>query len=104
MRRAGSASSATGPGPLPALPPRAVSGRGAGTLAPDLAGAGARWSEGQLRLRIVDAPAPESGDDHAVVLPQRRPRARGIGLARPAGARAPQQVEDVVAFLRTLRD
>ena len=26
-----------------------------GTLAPDLAGTGSRWSEGQLRLRIVDA-------------------------------------------------
>src|SRR5262245_46229494 len=26
-----------------------------GTLAPDLTGTGARWSEGQLRLRIVDA-------------------------------------------------
>src|SRR5262249_19086956 len=26
-----------------------------GTLAPDLKGTGARWSEGQLRLRIVDA-------------------------------------------------
>src|SRR5437762_12387204 len=26
-----------------------------GTLAPDLKGAGARWSVGQLRLRIVDA-------------------------------------------------
>jgi len=26
-----------------------------GTLAPDLAGAGTRYSEGQLRLRIVDA-------------------------------------------------
>ena len=26
-----------------------------GTLAPTLAGAGGRWSEGQLRLRIVDA-------------------------------------------------
>ena len=26
-----------------------------GTMAPDLKGAGARWTEGQLRLRIVDA-------------------------------------------------
>ena len=26
-----------------------------GTLAPDLKGAGTRWSEGQLRLRIVDS-------------------------------------------------
>ena len=26
-----------------------------GTMAPDLKGAGARWSEGQLRLRMVDA-------------------------------------------------
>src|SRR5436309_14377159 len=26
-----------------------------GTLAPDLKGAGGRWSEGQLRLRIVDS-------------------------------------------------
>src|SRR5450755_4364520 len=29
--------------------------RSQGTLAPDLTGAGARWSEGQLRLRIVDS-------------------------------------------------
>ena len=29
-----------------------------GTLAPDLKGTGARWSEGQLRLRIVDARPP----------------------------------------------
>src|SRR6185369_15710447 len=26
-----------------------------GTIAPDLKGAGARWNEGQLRLRIVDS-------------------------------------------------
>ena len=48
-------------GPVPAVPQRSVS-RGASrraTLATDLAGAGARWSEAQLRLRIVDASAPE---------------------------------------------
>ena len=47
-----------------------------GDLAPDLAGAGSRWSEGQLRLRIVDASQPQSRDHHAVLLSRRRTRAR----------------------------
>ena len=42
-------------GPLPALPHRAVPGGALpGQSRPDLAGAGARLSEGQLRLRLVD--------------------------------------------------
>jgi hypothetical protein len=31
-----------------------------GTLGPDLASTGSRWSEGQLRLRIVDAAGGET--------------------------------------------
>jgi sulfur-oxidizing protein SoxX len=73
-----------------------------GDLAPDLRGA-ARLSEGQLRLRIVDS---------ARINPQSIMPAyyRSAGLARVAPAyRAKtiftaQQVEDVVAFLMTLRD
>ena len=58
-----------------------------GTMAPDLAGAGARWSEGQLRLRIVDA----SKFNAATIMP---PFYRvdhwldpgGAGVSRQAGA------------------
>jgi len=74
-----------------------------GNIGPDLAGAGARWSEGQLRLRIVDATRlnPET------VMP---PYYRVAGLNRVASAfkgkpvLTAEQVEDVVAFLTTLRD
>lgn len=74
-----------------------------GNLAPDLAGAGQRWSIGQLRLRIADARRlnPET------IMP---PYYSTEGLHRVAPARAStpildaQQVEDVVAFLATLRD
>ncbi|HEX3501244.1 MAG TPA: sulfur oxidation c-type cytochrome SoxX [Stellaceae bacterium] len=74
-----------------------------GTLAPSLAGAGSRWSAGQLRLRIVDAARlnPET------IMP---PYYRTEGLIRvaPAFAGKPvlsaEQIEDVVAFLMTLRD
>jgi sulfur-oxidizing protein SoxX len=74
-----------------------------GTLAPSLAGAGARWSEGQLRLRIVDA----SRLNPDTIMP---PYYRTEGLTRvaPAFAGKPvlsaEQIEDVVAFLATLRD
>lgn len=73
-----------------------------GTLAPDLAGAGARWDEGQLRLRIVD-PARL---DPQTIMPSYH---RVDGLARVAASFAgrpiltAQEVEDVVAYLATLR-
>lgn len=74
-----------------------------GTLAPDLAGAGARASEGELRLRIVDA----SRIKPDTIMP---PYYRVDGLTRVAPAYqgkpvlTAEQVEDVVAFLMTLRD
>jgi sulfur-oxidizing protein SoxX len=74
-----------------------------GTLAPNLAGAGSRWSEGQLRLRIVDA----SRLNPATIMP---PFYRIDGLTRvaPAFAGKPvlsaEEIEDVLAFLVTLRE
>lgn len=74
-----------------------------GTLAPDLKGAGARWNEGQLRLRIVDA-AKINPD---TIMP---PYYRTDGLVRVApGFRGKtilttEQIEDVVAYLMTLKD
>jgi sulfur-oxidizing protein SoxX len=73
-----------------------------GTLAPDLGGAGARWSEGQLRLRLVDSRRlnPQT------IMPS---YGRSDGLVRVGKAwegkpvLEPQQIEDVVAFLRTLQ-
>jgi len=74
-----------------------------GTLAPDLAGAGARWSEGQLRLRIVDARRLNP----ATIMPSYY-RSDGLERVGSAWRNQPvldaQQIEDVVAFLRTLRD
>lgn len=74
-----------------------------GTMAPDLTGAGTRWNEGQLRLRMVDAARinPET------IMP---PYYRMDGLTRVApGFRgktilSAEQIEDVVAYLMTLKD
>jgi L-cysteine S-thiosulfotransferase len=74
-----------------------------GTLAPDLKGTGSRWSQGQLRLRIVDA----SRLNPDTIMP---PYYRLEGLARVAPAfqgkplLTAEQIEDVVAHLMTLRD
>jgi sulfur-oxidizing protein SoxX len=74
-----------------------------GTLAPDLGGAGARWSAGQLRLRLVDSRRvnPES------IMPAYY-RVEGLDRVAAAWRDRPvltaQEIEDVVAFLATLRD
>ena len=74
-----------------------------GDLAPNLAGSGSRWSEGQLRLRLVDA----SRLNPATIMPSYY---RVDGLQRVAAAWRERpilsagQIEDVVAYLATLRD
>lgn len=84
------------PGPLPEE-------RFQGNLAPDLTGAGSRWSEGQLRLRLVDARLVNP----VSIMPAYH---RIDGLTRVAAAAqgqpllSAQQIEDVVAFLRTLQE
>jgi sulfur-oxidizing protein SoxX len=74
-----------------------------GNLAPDLRGAGARWSEGQLRLRLVDARKLNA----ATIMPAYY-RVDGLQRVAPAFRGKPiltaEQIEDAVAFLVTLRD
>ena len=73
-----------------------------GDLAPDLSGVGARLSAGQIRLRIVDS----SRVNPNTIMPA---YFKSEGLARVAPAHrgktvlTAQQIEDVVAFLVTLR-
>ena len=74
-----------------------------GTMAPSLAGAGARWTVGQLRLRLVD-PAHLNAD---TIMPAYY---RTEGLNRVGRNFAGKtilnagQVEDVVAYLATLKE
>src|SRR5689334_1349952 len=74
-----------------------------GNLAPSLAGAGGRWSVGQLRLRIVNA-AHLNPD---TIMP---PYFRTTGLQRVAKpfegktVLTREQIEDVVAYLATLKE
>ena len=74
-----------------------------GDMAPDLAGAGARWSSAQLRLRIVDG----SRLNPDTIMPSYY-RTEGLTRVAPAFRDKPildaQQVEDVIAFLATLQD
>ena len=74
-----------------------------GDLSPSLGGTGSRWSEGELRLRMVDA----SRLNPATIMPSFY---RIDGLTRVATnfrgkpVLTAEQIEDVVAFLMTLKD
>jgi L-cysteine S-thiosulfotransferase len=74
-----------------------------GTLAPDLKGAASRWSEAELRLRIVDAAAI---NPNTIMPPYYR--LEGLERVAPAFRGKPiltaEQIEDVVAFLATLKE
>lgn len=74
-----------------------------GTLAPDLRGAGARWSEGQLRLRIADS----SKLTLMTIMPSYY-RIEGLTRVGSAWQDKPvltaAEIEDVVAYLATLKD
>lgn len=74
-----------------------------GNLATNLAGAGSRWTPAQLRLRLVDSRRlnPDS------LMPAFH-RSEGLHNVGPAWVGKPvfdaQQVEDVVAWLSTLKE
>jgi len=74
-----------------------------GNLAPDLRGAGARLTPGQLRLRIADPGRLNPG----TIMPAYY-RTEGLTRVAPAFQGKPvltaAQIEDVVAFLATLRE
>lgn len=73
-----------------------------GDLAPDLSGTGGRWTEGQLRLRIVDA----SRLNPATIMPSyyRIDGMVRVGTAwRGKPILSAEQIEDIVAYLVTLR-
>ena len=73
-----------------------------GTIGPDLNGVASRLSEGQIRLRIVD-PARTNPDS---VMPAYF-RTEGLTRVTPSLRGKPilsaEQIEDVVAFLATLK-
>ncbi len=74
-----------------------------GDLAPSLSGAGSRWTVSQLRLRLVDAPRLNP----VTIMPSYY---RVDGLARVSSSwrgkpiLSAGQIEDIVAYLATLRD
>ena len=74
-----------------------------GDLAPSLTGAGSRWSAGQLRLRLVAA----SRLNPATIMPSFY-RVDGLDRVGPAWRGKPiltaEQIEDIVAYLATLRE
>ena len=74
-----------------------------GNLSPDLTGTGSRWTEGELRLRVVDA----SRLNAATIMPSFY-RVEGLNRVAANFRGAPiltaEQIEDVVAYLMTLKD
>ncbi|KRB97027.1 hypothetical protein ASE26_03040 [Duganella sp. Root198D2] len=74
-----------------------------GNLAPDLAGVGDRYTPAQLRQRIADSSAINPG----TIMPAYR-KTTGLTRVAPSHRDKPilteQQVEDVVAYLATLRE
>jgi sulfur-oxidizing protein SoxX len=74
-----------------------------GDLAPSLAGAGSRWSVGQLRLRLVDASRLNPG----TIMPSYY-RLDGLDRVAPNWRGKPilsaEQIEDIVAYLASLRE
>ena len=74
-----------------------------GALAPSLKGAGSRWSEGQLRLRLVDA----SRLNPTTIMPSYY-RVEGLVRVSQAWRGKPilsaEQIEDIVAYLASLRE
>jgi sulfur-oxidizing protein SoxX len=74
-----------------------------GTIGPDLKGVGSRYTEGQLRLRIVDSSLAVPG----TIMPAYY-RIDGLDRVAPAfrgkTVLTAEQIEDVVAFIKTLRD
>jgi sulfur-oxidizing protein SoxX len=74
-----------------------------GDLAPSLAGAGSRWSEGQLRLRLVDA----SSLNATTIMPSyyRVDGLHRVGTVwRDKPILSAGQIEDMVAYLVSLRE
>ncbi len=73
-----------------------------GDLSPSLNGTGARWTEGELRLRMVDA----SRLNPATIMPSFY-RVDGLNRVAPTWRGKPilsaEQIEDVVAYLATLK-
>jgi len=74
-----------------------------GDVAPSLAGTGRRWSEGEIRLRLVDAPRLNA----ATIMPSYY-RIDGLSRVGRAWQDKPilsaEQIEDIVAYLVTLRE
>jgi sulfur-oxidizing protein SoxX len=74
-----------------------------GDVAPSLAGTGKRWSEGEIRLRLVDAARLNA----ATIMPSYY-RIDGLDRVGRAWQGKPiltaEQIEDIVAYLVTLRE